>query len=303
MAPEQYSFIEVLKPYKELIEKILKESIKDLGPKNQLHEACEYALLTGGKRFRPALVLMIANALGHQVDVSHAAMGIEFFHTASLIADDLPCMDNDDERRNQPTTHCLYGESVALLSTYALISAGYACLAKNARTLKDSPHPFAPQSDFLCLLALENAAHNTGLLGATGGQFLDLSPPNYSLAVIKEIIHKKTVSLFEISFVLGWLFGGGKIDQLDLVKKSAAHFGNAFQIADDLDDMVQDAEHANSLNIANLLGKEQALGIFHEEIRQFNLSLHQLKLDQSDLQVLAQLLTIQVEKMNECASK
>ena len=293
----QISFKSILEPYKQLIEQKLQENVEQLGPKNPLRDACEYALLNGGKRFRPALVFMIANALGHGVDVSQAAMGIEFFHTASLIADDLPCMDNDDERRNKPTTHRVYGESVALLATYVLISAGYACLAKNAHLIRQSTHPFAKQSDHICVLALENATYNTGLCGATGGQFLDLVPPDLSLATVKEVLHKKTVTLFEISFVLGWLFGGGNLDQLDLVKKSAAHFGMAFQIADDLDDMAQDLAHEHSLNIANLLGKERATQMFHEEIQQFNQTLEDLELTQGDLQALVRLLVLQVEYM------
>jgi geranylgeranyl diphosphate synthase type II len=293
--PTQFSFASILEPYKQLVEQKLQENVAQLGPKNPLRDACEYALLNGGKRFRPALVFMIAKAIGHNVDVSQAAMGIEFFHTASLIADDLPCMDNDDERRNKPTTHRVYGESIALLATYVLISAGYACLAKNAHLLKESAHPFAHQSDRLCVLALENATYNTGLCGATGGQFLDLTPPNLSLALVQEVIHKKTVTLFEISFVLGWLFGGGDLTQLNLVKKSAAHFGMAFQIADDLDDMAQDSAHQHALNIANILGKEWAKQMFHEEMKQFDQTLQELKLSQSDLQALARLLVFQVE--------
>lgn len=292
-----FSFASILKPYKQLIEQKLRENIEQLGVKNALRDACEYALLNGGKRFRPALVMMIAKALGCEADVSQAAMGIEFFHTASLIADDLPCMDNDDERRNAPATHRVYGESVALLATYALISGGYACLAKNARMLKNSAHPHAHQSDHLCVLALENATYNTGLCGTTGGQFLDLTPPNLSLSLVQEVIQKKTVTLFEISFVLGWLFGGGDLNQLDLVKKSAAYFGMAFQIADDLDDMAQDLAHHHSINIANVLGKEHAKQMFHEEIKQFYQTLEDLKLMQSDLQALARLLVFQVEQI------
>lgn len=293
-----FSFDSILEPYKQLVEQKLRENVEQLGPKNHLRDACEYALLNGGKRFRPALVFMIAKALDHGVDVSQAAMGIEFFHTASLIADDLPCMDNDDERRNKPTTHCVYGESVALLATYALISAGYACLAKNAQLLKQSTHPFAHKSDHLCVLAFENATYNTGLSGATGGQFLDLAPPNLSLSLIQEVIHKKTVTLFEISFVLGWLFGGGDLTKLDLVKKSAARFGMAFQIADDLDDMRQDSVHEHSLNIANILGKERAKQMFHEEIKQFNQTLGSLNLNQNeDLRDLSRLLVCQVQQM------
>ena len=291
------SFSHILKPYQQLIEQKLKENIHELGPKNSLRDACEYALLNGGKRFRPALVCMIAKAIGYQVDVSQAALGIEFFHTASLIADDLPCMDNDEQRRNQPTTHRVFGESAALLATYVLISAGYACLAKNAHLLKQSAHPLAHQTDHLCVLALENATYNTGLCGTTGGQFLDLAPPQLSLSLIQEVIQKKTVTLFEISFVLGWLFGGGDLAQLDLIKKGAHHFGMAFQIADDLDDMAQDLTHADSLNIANLIGKEQAKQMFHEEITQFCQILPHLKLADGDLQALAHLLICQVEQM------
>ena len=297
MMQTHLSLAHILGPYKQLIDHRLYEYIEQLGPKNHLRDACEYALLNGGKRFRPALVLMIAKTLGYDIDVFQAAMGIEFFHTASLIADDLPCMDNDDERRNKPTVHRVYGESVALLATYALISAGYACLARNARMIKHSSHPFAQHSDHLCVLALENATYNTGLCGASGGQFLDLDPPNLSLAILQEVIHKKTVTLFEISFVLGWLFGGGELTQLDLVKKSAAHFGMAFQIADDLDDMAQDLAHHHSLNIANVIGKERAKQMFHEEMKHFNQTQADLKLNQGDLHALGGLLVSQVQQM------
>ena len=286
----QLSFANILEPYQQIIEQRLREQVDDLGPKNPLRDACEYALLNGGKRFRPALVLMIAKALGYGCDVFPAAMGIEFFHTASLIADDLPCMDDDDERRNKPTVHRLYGESTALLATYALIAAGYACIAKNSEAIRHSSHPFAHLSDRLCVLALENASSNTGFQGATGGQFLDLSPGSLSLDLLREVIHKKTVTLFEISFVWGWLFGGGDAAQLDLVKKSASHFGMAFQIADDIDDMVQDCAHDHPLNMANVFGKERAKQMFHEELKLFKGTLVELRLDEGDLKDLACLL-------------
>lgn len=298
MTQSALSFALILEPYKQLIEQRLQESIEQLGPKNFLRDACKYALLNGGKRFRPALVLMIAKALGYEVDVLQAAMGVEFFHTASLIADDLPCMDNENERRQKPTVHRVYGESVALLATYALISAGYACLAKNTQIIRESSHPFAHHVDALCVLALENATANTGLCGATGGQYLDLVPPNFTVALLREVIQKKTVTLFEISFVLGWLFGGGELTQLPLVKKSAAHFGMAFQIADDLDDREQDLAHPQSLNIANVLGKEEAKHMFHEEIEQFYQTLTDLKLNQGDLLALGSLLVAQVQQMD-----
>ncbi len=288
----QSTFQSILDPYKICVERALKVHVDQLGPKSPLRDACEYALLNGGKRFRPALVLMIAKVLGFGVDVTQAAMGIEFFHTASLIADDLPCMDNDEMRRNQPTTHRIFGESTALLATYALISAGYACLAKNSVAIRNSRHPFAHQSDHICLLALENASYNTGLFGATGGQYLDLSPPSLSQDVVREVLQKKTVTLFEISFVFGWLFGGGDVDLLPVVKQGAAHFGMAFQIADDLDDMDQDQANNHPLNFANVFGKQEAMAMFHEEITSFRSILKELHLEGNELELLIDCLSI-----------
>src|ERR1700722_633886 len=114
MIQTQVGLNSILKPYQQQIEQKLQESIEQLGAKSKLRDACEYALLNGGKRFRPILVIMIANALGKKFDVTSAALAVEFFHTASLIADDLPCMDDDDERRSKPTLHKVYGEGTAL---------------------------------------------------------------------------------------------------------------------------------------------------------------------------------------------
>lgn len=273
----------ILGPYKQSIEELLEENIPNLGPMSPLRDACEYALRNGGKRFRPALVLMIAKALNQQADVSKAALAIEYFHTASLIADDLPCMDNDDERRSKPTVHKVYGEPVALLTTFALISAGYNCLFEMSKTLKKNE---ISKADYLCMLALENASHNTGLFGATGGQYLDIVPPDLSLETVRDIIHQKTITLFEISFVFGWIFGGGALDKLPLVKAAASYFGMAFQIADDIDDMTQDAMHNHPMNLANLFGKDFAFKMFHEEIRQFKLIQRELQLDSTELRAL-----------------
>jgi geranylgeranyl diphosphate synthase, type II len=276
----------ILEPYKQFTEQLLHRNMSCLGPPSPLRDACEYALSNGGKRFRPALVLMIAKALNYQVDVSQAALAIEYFHTASLIADDLPCMDNDDERRNKPTVHKMFGESIALLATYALISAGYHCLVENGHAIKESKHPLAHQSDHLCVLALENASYNTGILGATGGQYLDIAPPALTEEAIRDIIYKKTVTLFEISFVFGWIFGGGDLAKLPLVKKAAFHFGMAFQIADDIDDMEQDLAHHHPVNLAIQCGKREALRMFHEEIRLFQDIQQSLELDSPDLLAL-----------------
>ena len=279
--------VNYLKKYQTKIEEKISENLSLFGASNNLREACEYALGNGGRRFRPALVFMIAESLGQHKDVSHAALSIEFFHTASLIADDLPCMDNDDERRNKPSLHKVYGEATALLASYTLIAAGNACIASCA-------HAFGGNGCEIGILALENAARNTGAYGATGGQFLDIFPPTLTLETLRDVIHKKTVSLFEVAFIFGWLFGGGNPKDLEIVKNAASHFGMAFQIADDLGDVTQDEANNRKINTVGLLGLDRANEMFHEEIAGYRSALKTLRLDCAELLSLANYLEAQV---------
>lgn len=259
--------------YQKIIEEKIREKIHSFGPKTPLRDACEYSLLNGGKRLRPAIVFMIAKALGHNRDVTYPALSTEYFHTASLIADDLPCMDNDDERRNKPSLHKVYGEATALLASYTLLAAGYAALAKGAEKI--------PHGDSICVKALEITAFNAGI--ATGGQYLDIYPPDLNLETLREVIHKKTVTLFELAFAFGWLYGGGNEEKLPLVKKAASHYGIAFQIADDIGDVEQDLLNQRKINVAGTLGVEFAQKLMHTEAALFKETLQELKLDVPDL--------------------
>jgi geranylgeranyl diphosphate synthase type II len=265
----------VLAPYQADIEKLLCEYLATQPRTGRLSEACVYALLNGGKRFRPALVQMMSSALHKPGQADQAALAIEFFHTASLIADDLPCMDDDDERRSQPSLHRAFDEATALLVSYALISAGYGCLAQNGRNL-------GPSGAEICLLALENVATNTGIAGATGGQWLDLFPPAPTESALRDMMQRKTGALFEVAFVLGWLFGGGNPHKLDLVKRAAAHFGMAFQIADDLEDQEQDLKTQRS-NLAIVIGPKKAMEALESEMAGYQESLQILGIHTSDL--------------------
>ncbi len=273
----------ILSKYQAAVERIIEENLSLFGSSNKLAEACHYALTNGGKRFRPALVLMVAKALGFGSDVSYAALSLELFHTASLVADDLPSMDDDDERRQKPSVHKVYGEATALLVTYALIAGGNECIARNAQVVNNSTLAFASRGHEIGILALGNAAHNSGVFGATGGQFLDIYPPDLTEKTIREVMEMKTVSLFENAFMFGWLFGGGPVELVDQVKKTAYHFGMAFQIGDDLGDMQQDITNERQINMANLLGYEKALEMFHVELREFERSLKQLPLNSDEL--------------------
>lgn len=249
------------------IEKKIAESIPTLGKRSPLRDACEYALRNGGKRVRPAIVMMLAQALGRGKEVISAALAVEYFHTASLIADDLPCMDNDDKRRELPSLHKAYDEATALLATYALISSGYEKIALNAK-----------EGEVL-FLAIECATKTTGILGATGGQYMDLFPPPASEEALKETLQKKTGALFELSFVFGWLFGGGDLKQLPLVKKGAHHFGAAFQILDDFHDLSEDLSRSRKINALAILGKEQAHHYLQMEVEGFCKTVKKLSLE------------------------
>lgn len=277
------------------VENYMKKKIETLDYQGILKDACSYAICSGGKRIRPVITQLVGYALGKGHSTLPAASTVELFHTASLVADDLPCMDDDDERRARPSVHRVYGESVALLVSYTFIAEGYRGIYVNGEWIKAN---WLDPGKFTEVLsqALEICTRNTGIMGATGGQFYDICPPDDSPGTIQRVMRMKTGSLFEVAFCLGWLFGGGDVDKLDLVKKVAGHFGMAFQISDDLSDMHQDKSKNRRVNLANFLGQEEALKRFDHEIVLYNSSLNALSVDASDLIGLGTLLKESTDK-------
>jgi geranylgeranyl diphosphate synthase type II len=266
-----------LHPYKKKVDSAIKKSTLLSEPKTTLTEAIEYSLLGNAKRFRPLIVLFIAEALG-SFDVMEAGLAVEYFHTASLIADDLPCMDDDDERRGKPSLHKVYGEDIALLASYTLIASGYESIS--LASLKHGQN-----GPLLCQKALEFVSKRAGILGATNGQFLDLYAKPLDRKTLDKIIYQKTVTLFEISFGLGYLFGSGKTEGLELVTKAAYHLGYAFQLADDLQDYDQD-----EMNMAKLLGKKEAYKMYLEHREEYSRLLEQANISHKGLNKLVSLL-------------
>lgn len=265
----------ILQPYKEQFDEEMQRAFVQFGPENRVKEAMEYALMGSGKRFRPALVYMVANGLKKTSNVTPAALAVEYFHTASLVADDLPCMDNDDFRRGRPTTHKVYGESIALLASYGLIAAGFEQIAKN------------PASDAeVNRLGVLQASKTMGILGLIGGQYYDLFPINLEAQEILKVIDMKTCALFDLSMSLGWLFGGGDRSKLELVHQAAYHFGVAFQVLDDLDDREKDAEAKRVVNYANRFGTKAAVDLVQKSVEQFQGYLEQLGLSSTSLNQL-----------------
>lgn len=276
----------LLKKYQSEVNQIIDTEFPKLGCKTDLREACLYALQGDGKRFRPSIVLIISRLLGRPFDIGLAALSVEVFHTASLIADDLPCMDDDSERRCKPALHKVYGTDVALLSSYALIGSGYECILNLKKALQGKLSDLESRS----FIALEFLAKNNGLNGAPCGQFLDLYPPVITPDSLEEIFYKKTVIFFETAFLFGWLFSGGCLSEKENVQKGAYHFGMAFQIYDDFCDLEQDKKKKKLINYPLSLGVEKAKKTLENHLNECQNYLSKLGLYQEEFQELLEFL-------------
>lgn len=279
---EKIKLKSLLKKYQQRVNSVIEKEFPLFGCTSDLKEACLYALRGDGKRFRPSIVLIISKMLGEPFNIELSALSIEVFHTASLIADDLPCMDDDSERRCKPALHKAYTTSVALLASYALIGVGYQCVLQ----LKEKLRPELEDIDKRAFIALEFLAKNNGLNGAPCGQFLDLYPPKITKESLDDIFYKKTVIFFETAFLFGWLFSGGDLAQKDLVQKAGYHFGMAFQIYDDFCDLEQDRLKGKKINYPLALGEVEAKKTLENHLLNSQSTLEELGLYQNEFQEL-----------------
>jgi len=195
----------------------------------RLWEACRYAMLGGGKRLRPAVLLAAYEAAGAARDevAVAAACALEAVHGYSLVHDDLPCMDNDDVRRGRPTVHCAFGEACGLLCGDALLTLGFEWLA-DAGLGSDRPAAVARAARVL--------ADCAGPRGMVGGQALDLAVAGrlLDLSEVEALARLKTAALFRAAAVVGGLLGGADEATLDALDHYGAALGVAFQHRDDL---------------------------------------------------------------------
>jgi len=218
------------------------------GPQGRVQEAMRYAVFAGGKRLRPFLTLQSAALFG--VERRHAlraAAAIEVLHTYSLVHDDLPAMDDDDLRRGRPTTHRQFDEATAILAGDGLLTIAFEILGDAAT------HPDAARRAAL-VCALAQASGSEGMIG---GQMIDIDAPHHQLTA-DEIINlqrKKTGALFEFCCVAGGILGGASAAELEALRDYARDFGLAFQVCDDLIDVLSTAEAAGKQ-----VGKDQAQG-------------------------------------------
>lgn len=221
--------------YRERIDTALAECFvvpEDL-PQAKLAEAMRYSLLAGGKRIRPMLVLEFCRIAGGDIEQAMpVACAIEMLHTYSLIHDDLPCMDDDELRRGRPTNHVVYGECTAVL-------AGDTLQAEAFGTILRSELPAVDRAS--CAEILAGAV---GMDGMCGGQYLDMSWEGRKLSEqeLTEINSRKTGALLVAACQMGVAAAGGSRLMLDTAGQFGAALGMAFQIRDDMLDVLSTAD-------------------------------------------------------------
>jgi geranylgeranyl pyrophosphate synthase len=242
-------------------------------------EALRHILDNPGSLVRPRMVYQVATA--YALEEAHAknlAIALEYFHTASLLFDDLPCMDNASERRGVPCVHLAYGEAGAILAALALINRAYAL---SWRAVSGA----SPRVQSRALAYIEQCLGVEGLLN---GQSLDL---HYAtLPHIREttetIARGKTVSLIRLTLVLPAMLGGASEREIQLLERIALYWGLGYQMVDDLKDVLDSAAEAGKTvardllldrpNVASAMGIPAAIGRFTRFIHLGDRTLHRL---------------------------
>ena len=211
-----------------------------------LGEAMRYAVLDGGKRLRPLLVLAACEAVhGNEEAALRAACAVELIHAYSLVHDDMPCMDNDVLRRGKPTVHVKFGQAQALLAGDALQALAFELLAP-----EDTAVP-APVQAALCRLLARAAGH----AGMAGGQAIDLASVGRTLGEVelREMHRRKTGSLLQASVMMGVACGVANAAVHTALSEYGSAVGLAFQVVDDILDVT-----ADSATLGKTAGKDAA---------------------------------------------
>ncbi len=199
----------------------------------KVSEAMKYSLENGGKRIRPVLALEFSKACGGtRDDCLSAACAIEYVHTYSLIHDDLPCMDDDDLRRGKPSCHKQFDEATALLAGDALLTHAFEIISNS------------DLSDEKKVKITSLLAQNSGVCGMIGGQVIDLlfEQGNPALKELLTVYKLKTGALISAACLIGCICAGANNERLSAASRFAYSLGIAFQIQDDILDIIGDEE-------------------------------------------------------------
>lgn len=201
-------------------------------PQAWLFEAMRYSLLSGGKRIRPILTLEFCRLCGGDyASAFPAACAVEMIHTYSLIHDDLPCMDDDELRRGNPTNHIVYGEAAALLAGDSLLTAAFGELV--------CCPDVSPSS---LVEAVKVLSMSSGAYGMAGGQMMDIDGTFSDEEGLRILYAHKTGALIRAAAEIGCLIGGGSDNQLHAARDYAENIGLSFQIRDDMLDVEGDSK-------------------------------------------------------------
>ena len=225
---------ETMEVYRSAVEEYLENCFADQScPQRELFQAMRYSLLAGGKRIRPVLTLEFCRLCGGDwKQAVPIAAAVEMVHTYSLIHDDLPCMDNDDYRRGRLTNHKVFGEANAVLAGDALLTAAFETA---------SGADAEPAVVVKIIRILSEAAGENGMVG---GQVLDLAGEKLRLGAddIHTIHELKTGALISAACRMGAAAAGANARQMEAARAYAAALGLAFQLRDDMLDVLGDAE-------------------------------------------------------------
>lgn len=241
----------------------------------ELKKSMAYSASNGGKRFRPVMSLLIADLfqVSHQV-VMPFAVAVEFIHTYSLIHDDLPCMDNDDFRRGQPTNHKVFGEAIALLAGDALLTESFTIISQ------EFENPSLVKSLFQ-LLGTAAGTH-----GMVGGQAIDLAAEGKDLQLeqMTELHLLKTGAMIRVAAEGAAVIAGAHDHQRILIKDYAEKLGLAFQIADDILDFHE--KNQTQRSFVGLLGLEGSQAYLQDISNEAKDSIQKLGLNTAHLEYL-----------------
>lgn len=227
--------------YKEIVNAHLMDFMPNIDNKSiSLYESMKYSLMAGGKRLRPVLLLASCEFAGGNIrEAIPYACAMEYIHTYSLIHDDLPAMDNDDLRRGRPTNHKVYGDAIAILAGDGLLTTAFEVINKDMMLYYDSPDKITKRVN-----AAYQIASGAGVRGMVAGQVSDIEAENAVASnEMLEYIHlNKTAALIKASIKAGLYLGDYDDKMINDMSKYADNLGLAFQIADDILDVVGNPE-------------------------------------------------------------
>jgi geranylgeranyl diphosphate synthase type II len=222
------------------------------GQEKGISDAIIFSVSNPGKLLRPLLMMGTVKTFGRDpIKFIDAACAIELVHIASLILDDLPCMDNCNIRRGRPSLHLQSGETIAILTSISLLAAAFHVLAETEQT-------YSPRLEGTALKAISVLTAAIGPRGMVGGQYTDLEKNIAQLSNkdIKEVLRQKTATLFVAAVEIGAILGGANNREEYLLKTFAENIGVAFQIIDDLSEVGQDIiQKQKGLNFACKAGR------------------------------------------------